>query len=64
MNETNIKHGYSLMVREARGAILNPGVLILKAWAEFIPPGALVVKYVRYRLGISRRSFEILILDI
>ena len=25
MNETNIKHGYSLMVREARGAILNPG---------------------------------------
>ena len=24
MNETNIKHGYSLMVREARGAILNP----------------------------------------
>ena len=21
MNETNIKHGYSLMVREARGAI-------------------------------------------
>ena len=43
MNETNIKHGYSLMVREARGAILNPGVQILKAWAEFIvfiPPGA------------------------
>ena len=28
MNETNIKHGYSLMVREARGAILNPGVQI------------------------------------
>ena len=27
MNETNIKHGYSLMVREARGAILNPGAL-------------------------------------
>ena len=24
MKETNIKHGYSLMVREARGAILNP----------------------------------------
>ena len=23
MNETNIKHGYSLMVREARGAILK-----------------------------------------
>ena len=22
------------------GAILNPGVQILKAWAEFIPPGA------------------------
>ena len=33
MNETNIKHGYSLMVREARGSILNPG-------AEFMPPGA------------------------
>ena len=26
MNETNIKHGYSLMVHEARGAILNPGI--------------------------------------
>ena len=26
MNETNIKHGYSLMVREARGAILNPAI--------------------------------------
>ena len=25
MNETNIKHGYSLMVCEARGAILNSG---------------------------------------
>ena len=25
MNETNIKHGYSLMVREARGAILKSG---------------------------------------
>ena len=25
MNETNIKYGYSLMVREARGAILNQG---------------------------------------
>ena len=24
MNETNIKHGYSLMVCEARGAVLNP----------------------------------------
>ena len=31
MNETNIKHGYSLMVREARGAILNPGAQISKA---------------------------------
>ena len=40
MNETNIKHGYSLMVREARGAILNPGVQISKAGAEFMPPGA------------------------
>ena len=43
MNETNIKHGYSLMVREARGAILNPGAQIPKAGAElreFMPPGA------------------------
>ena len=40
MNDTNIKHGYSLMVREARGAILNPGVQISKAGAEFMPPGA------------------------
>ena len=40
MNETNIKHGYSLMVREARGAILNPGAQISKAGAEFMPPGA------------------------
>ena len=33
MNETtnNIKHGYSLMVREARGAILNPGAQISEA---------------------------------
>ena len=31
MNETNIKHGYSLMVCDARGAILNPGALISKA---------------------------------
>ena len=60
MNETNIKHGYSLMVREARGAILNPGAQISKAGAEFMPPGGwtcqvmhsgrgraiLVVKYV------------------
>ena len=43
MNETiqtNIKHGYSLMVREARGAILNPEAQISKAWAEFKPPRA------------------------
>ena len=39
MNETNIKHGYSLMVREARGAILNPGAQISKG-AKFMPPGA------------------------
>ena len=40
MNETNIKHGYSLMVRETRGAILlNPGAQISKAGAEFMPPG-------------------------
>ena len=40
MNETNIKHGYSLMIRESRGAILNPGTQISKAGAEFMPPGA------------------------
>ena len=40
MNKTNIKHGYSLMAREARGAILNQGAQISKAGAEFIPPGA------------------------
>ena len=28
------------MVREARGAILNPGAQISKARAEFMPPGA------------------------
>ena len=42
-NEWNyIKHGYSLMVRDARGAILNPGAAaqISKAGAEFMPPGA------------------------
>ena len=40
MNEMNIKHGYSSMVREARGAILNPGAQISKLRAEFMPPGA------------------------
>ena len=40
MNETNIKHGNSLMVRDARGAIWNPGAQTSKAGAEFIPPGA------------------------
>ena len=40
MNETNIKHGYSSMDREARGVILNPGAQISKAGAEFMPPGA------------------------
>ena len=39
MNETNIEHGCSLMVRDARGAILNPGAQISKAGAEFMPPG-------------------------
>ena len=29
---------YSLMVRDARGAILNPGAQISKAGAEFMPP--------------------------
>ena len=32
--------GYSLMVREARGATLNPGAQISKAGAEFMLPGA------------------------
>ena len=40
MNETNIKHGYSLMVCDARGAILNPEVQISKTGAEFMPPRA------------------------
>ena len=48
MNETNIKHGYNkptsyslmVMVRDARGAIWNPGAQISKAGAEFMPPGA------------------------
>ena len=43
MNETNIKHGYSLMVREARDAILNPVATVAqisKAGAEFMPTGA------------------------
>ena len=31
---------YSLMVREARGVILNPGAQISKAGAEFMLPGA------------------------
>ena len=39
-SDANIKHGYSLMVREARGDILNPGAQISKAGAEFMPPGA------------------------
>ena len=33
MNETNIKHGYSLMVCNDRGAISKPGVQISKAGA-------------------------------
>ena len=45
MNETIIKHGYSLMVREARGANLNPGAQISKAGAEFIPPAPAVAQY-------------------
>ena len=40
MNETYIKHGYSLMVREARGINLNPGEQISEAGADFMPPGA------------------------
>ena len=33
MNETNIKHGYTSMASDARGAILNPGAQISKARA-------------------------------
>ena len=40
MIETNNKHGYSLMVFDARGAILNPEAQISKAGTEFLPPGA------------------------
>ena len=38
MNETNIKHGYSLMVRDAaaRGAIWNTGAQISKAGFTYI----------------------------
>ena len=43
MNETNIKHGYSLMVCDAMGAILNPGTQISKAGAVFMPPGSVRV---------------------
>ena len=38
MNEINFKHGYSLMVRDDRGAILNPGAQISNAGAKFMPP--------------------------
>ena len=48
MNETNIKHGYSLMVREARGAILNPGAQISKAGAEFVTRGAILTSGAQY----------------
>ena len=40
MNETNIKHGYSLMVRDAWVAIWNSGAQISKVGAEFMAPGA------------------------
>ena len=36
---SNMATAYSLMVREARGDILNPGAQISKAGAEFMPPG-------------------------
>ena len=45
MNETNIKHGYnkptsySLMVRDARGALWNPWAQFSKAGAAFMTPG-------------------------
>ena len=45
MNETHIKHGYSSMVCDARGAILNPeakfrqpGGAILKSGEQHCPP--------------------------
>ena len=31
-------HGYSLIVHDSRGAILNPGAQISKAEADFMPP--------------------------
>ena len=40
MNETNIKHGYSSMICDARGAILNSGAQILQAGGLFMQPGA------------------------
>ena len=40
MNETNIKHDYSLMVHEFRGAILNPGAQISKAGQNLCHQGA------------------------
>ena len=51
MNETNIKYGYSLMVRDARGAILNPGAQISTAGAEFMPParGKILKSGAQYR---------------
>ena len=42
MNETNMKHGYSLIFCDAslaRGTIWNPGAQISKAGAEFMSPG-------------------------
>ena len=38
MNETNIKHGYTSMDRDARDAILNPVAQIWKAGAQFMQP--------------------------
>ena len=49
MNETNIKHGYSLMVREARDAILNPGAPECSTWHKFPNPvGAISTKNVLF----------------
>ena len=41
MNKTNIKHGYSLMVHDARGAILNPGAEFMQPEAQYWGPQGL-----------------------
>ena len=50
MSETNIKHGYSLMVREARGTILNPGAANFKSRDRiYATRGAILKSGAQYR---------------